>query len=136
MKKPPHFLILFTLCLLALLGVGFIIHSQLRQASGLEPYGDLLIRSYWINALLAFAIVFLLYFLRKRARNLIGFMFIGGSLLKFAIFFIFFYPPFQADDALSRSEFGSFFIPYALALLLETFFTSKMLRILEKQDQG
>jgi hypothetical protein len=43
-----------------------------------------------------------------------------GSLFKFAIFFIWFYPIFNFDNDISHIEFGIFFIPYIISLLFET----------------
>jgi hypothetical protein len=55
----------------------------------------------------------------------------AGSLLKFLIFFIVFYPGYKADGEMDSLEFAAFFVPYAICLILETFFTSKMLHRLE-----
>ena len=134
MRQNRAFLTRFTATLLLLLGGAFAIHAALRGRSGLEPLGDLLLASYAINCLLAGAIVWSLYFFRRRLRTPIGFLFIGGCLLKFLVFFALIYPGFQADGDMSRPEFASFFIPYLLALLAETYFTAKMLRDLEKED--
>ena len=118
-----------------LLGTGsFALHCLLRGYSGLAPLGDLLPVSYPVNFGLAFAIVWLLFTYRKKMRQQIGFLFIAGSLLKFAVFFAVFYPFFRADGTIGRSEFASFFVPYVLALFLETIFTAKLLRELERDE--
>jgi hypothetical protein len=132
MKKP--FLFRYFALLALLLGVSFLLHSLIRQHSGLLWYGDMLPISYLVNFALAFAIVGLLFNFRKKFRQQIGFLFIGGSLLKFAVFFAAFYPVFRADGSISRGEFSSFFVPYLLALILETLFTAKLLRDLEREE--
>ncbi len=120
---------------LILLGAGsFALHCLVRAFSGQSLLGDLLPVSYLVNFGLAFAIVWLLYKYRKKMRQQIGFLFIAGSLLKFAVFFAVFYPIFRDDGAIVRGEFASFFVPYLLALFLETLFTAKLLRELEREE--
>lgn len=135
MKSIP-FLLRYLLWLAPVLTLAFVLHSRWRLAAGLSPMGDLLGESYLIHAGLAFGIVSVLYALRKRARHLIGFLFIGGSLLKFGIFFAVFYSPYIADGDMDRGEFAAFFLPYVLSLVLETLFTARMLQNLEKEDRG
>ena len=131
--KPAPFLTRYLFWLLLALGISFGIHYWARKDSGLDTTGDLLTRSYGVNFVLAFAIVAVLFAFRRKLKNHIGFLFIGGSLLKFLVFFIFFYPSFTADEVMSRAEFASFFTPYFLSLILETYFTSRMLRNLEQE---
>lgn len=132
MKSAP-FLARYLFWLVLALGISFGFHTWARIQSGLESTGDLLTRSYGVNFLLAFVIVAILFSFRLKLKNQIGFLFIGGSLLKFLIFFIFFHPSFTADGIMTRAEFGSFFVPYFLSLILETYFTSRMLRNLEQE---
>jgi len=91
----------------------------------------MLLLSYVLNFILALAIFLSLYTLRKRFKNQIGFLYMGGSLLKFLIFFLVFYPGFRADGIVTKSEFAAFFIPYLLCLILETVYTAKMLNALK-----
>jgi hypothetical protein len=88
---------------------------------------DMLFLSYFLNFLLATGIFLLLYSLRKKYKNQIGFMYMGGSLFKFLVFFLIFYPEYRADGVVTRSEFGAFFIPYLICLIFETVFTAKIL---------
>jgi len=59
----------------------------------------------------------------------------AGSLVKFVFFFIFFYPTYIRNGDMSGQEFAAFFVPYAIALFLETYFASKMLKILEESSE-
>ena len=133
MIKGAFFSRYFLMLTLAL-GVSFPLHSWARERSGLPLFGDMLPISYLVNYILAFAIVWLLFKFRKKIRQQIGFLFIAGSLLKFAVFFAAFYPAFRADGTISRGEFASFFVPYLMALVLETLFTAKLLRDLEREE--
>ncbi|MEJ2161809.1 MAG: hypothetical protein P8X60_00380 [Robiginitalea sp.] len=135
MKRVPY-LVRYMIFLGVILGISFGIHIWIRLRSGLSATGDLLPLSYFLNVLMAFGIVAGLFMFRQKLKNQIGFLFIGGSLLKFLFFFIFFYPSFTADGVIDRGEFSSFFTPYLLSLVLETYFTSVMLRNLERENPG
>jgi hypothetical protein len=124
------------LLLFLILGVSFGIHSQVRKANELSPLGDLLFWSYLANALLAFGIVLLIYSLRNRMKTQLGFLFMAGSFVKFLCFFLFFYPSYTSDELITQSEFSSFFAPYFLALVVETYFGVVLLKNLEKENPG
>ena len=132
--KNLQYLLRYLLALTVVLGLSFGLHSWIRGLSGLQPIADLLAVSYLFNFFMAFAIVAGLYVVRFRLKQQIGFLFIGGSLLKFLVFFLFFYPSFIADGTISRAEFSNFFVPYFLALATETYFTASMLKNLEKEN--
>ena len=61
----------------------------------------------------------------------LGFLFMVGSALKFAVFFIVFQPIYKQDGEVSSLEFLAFFIPYTLCLIFETFSLSKLLNKLD-----
>ncbi|WP_445383521.1 DUF6168 family protein [Robiginitalea sp. IMCC43444] len=130
--KDAGFLLRYAAILLFSLGIAFGIHCWLRIEYGLEVFGEALPGTYLFNFILAFGIVVLLYVFRQKLKNQIGFLFIAGSLLKFLGFFVFFYPGYASDGSLGRSEFAAFFVPYAVALILETLFASLLLRNMEK----
>lgn len=134
--KNIHFLLRYLVVLGVLLGGAFGVHAWVRSQAGQVPTGDLLSFSYLFNFAAALGILAGLYLVRVRMKNQIGFLFIGGSLLKFLVFFLFFYPFFKADGSISRAEFFSFFVPYFLALVTETYFTASMLRNLERENPG
>lgn len=131
--KNRGFLLRYLGVLLGVLGISLAVHAWFRTANGVAWDGDMLLFSYAVNLLLAFAIIWGIYALRRRMKAQIGFLFMGGSFLKFLLFFLLFYPAFTSDGDISRAEFGSFFVPYALALFLETGFASLLLRNLEKE---
>ncbi|MGB5499834.1 MAG: DUF6168 family protein [Maribacter sp.] len=81
-----------------------------------------------MNSILAATIFVVLYIFRGKLKNQIGFLFMGGSFLKFIFFFLLFYPAYKADGEMSRLEFAAFFIPYGISLIIETVFTAKMLK--------
>lgn len=122
--------------LILVLSISFGIHAFMRNIYELNPLGDLLVWSYVTNLVLAFGIVVFIHSLRHKMKTQLGFLFIAGSFLKFLFFFIFFYPSFRQDEVMSQSEFSSFFVPYFLALLIETYFTAVLLKNLEKENPG
>jgi hypothetical protein len=121
-------IIQFFLLVTIALGITFIAHVLLLGHNGYPPYADLLPLSYIVNGLMAFVIYALLYFFRHRLKSQIGFLFMGGSFLKFLFFFLLFYPVYHSDGTMNRLEFAAFFVPYGICLLLETIFTAKMLQ--------
>ena len=117
----------FSITLFAAMAMAFLVHFFLLKQLGFLPFNDLMVHAYTINFLLAVGIFIGLYAARKKLKNALGFLFMGGSLIKFIFFFIIFYPVYRADGEIQRTEFAAFFIPYLTALVLETFFASKML---------
>ena len=122
--------------LILVLSISFGIHAFMRGSNDLIPFGDLLVWSYVTNLILAFGIVVFIHSLRHKMKTQLGFLFIAGSFLKFLLFFVFFYPSFKQDEVISQGEFSSFFIPYFLALVIETYFTAVLLKNLEKENPG
>jgi F0F1-type ATP synthase assembly protein I len=119
------------LLLLGSLGILFLIHLQAQLYLNIPSGSDMLLLSYVLNFILALAIFIGLFALRNRLKNQIGFLYMGGSMLKFLVFFLVFYPGYRADGIVSKSEFAAFFVPYLLCLILETVYTAKMLNTLK-----
>ena len=110
----------FSLLLLALLTLAFAAHAFLLHKNGLPIYANRILWAYVINYLLAVFIYAVLYLLRKRMTPQLGFIYMGGSFLKFIVFFIVFYPFYKLDGEVSTLEFAAFFTPYVLCLIAET----------------
>lgn len=109
-----------------LLLAGFT-HFFILKNLGFNPANVLLVRSYIVNVLLAQLIFVVLDVLKNKKSNALGFVFMGGSLIKFAAFFVLFYPTYNADGDADKIEFLAFFVPYALSLILETYTLVKIL---------
>ena len=124
----------FALVLLGVLTIVFTGHLLVLQGLEKPLWNDMILLSYLLNFLLALGIFLVLYFLKEKVSNAIGFLFMGGSLLKFVVFFIVFYPAYKNDGEVSKSEFAAFFVPYLISLVLETYFASKMLRGMEQKS--
>ncbi len=134
MPKPPLPLNFLGLLFISL-SLAFGIHLGLLSHRELPLFDHLILRSYVVNGLLAAGIFLLLYKFRRAWKDRIGFLFMGGSLLKFLVFFLFFYPVYTSDEEMSSLEFASFFVPYGIALGLETYFVTQLLKTLEDSDK-
>lgn len=122
-KQLAKFTVLLTLILIT----AFSLHQYMLFLNSLPRFGNKLILSYSINALMAFGVFTTILVLKNKFKDQLGFIFLFGSLIKFAIFFIVFQPIYKADNLITRPEFLAFFVPYAICLTLEVSSLSKML---------
>ena len=117
----------FSVLLLIVLSMAFGIHLAILSYFNYPLFENMIIASYSANYLLAFIIFIALYLLRKKYLDLLGFIFMGGSFLKFGVFFIFFFPVFKQNGEINTLESVSFLLPYITCLILETFYVSRLL---------
>ena len=110
----------------------FGVHLGVLYVLNLPLLGNHIVLSYSINLVLVIAVFGLLYLLRNKYKSQLGFLFLAGSLVKFAVFFIVFQPLFKQDGDISTLEFASFFVPYLLGLIIETISLSKWLNKLDE----
>lgn len=113
--------------LFLLLVVVFLIHIGILNFLVLPLFENKIILSYVINLLLAAIIFTAIYRLKETQKDNLGFLFIGGSFIKFLVFFLLFYPFFKLDGNIDKLEFSSFFVPYIVCLVIETTSLSKFL---------
>ena len=119
----------FGLKLLILLLIVFGIHVLINYNT-LALWSDhLIIESYLTNYLLVLISYLIILFFKERKSDNLGFIFIGGSILKFAIYMLFFNPSYKADGIVIPAEYSSFLVPYIIALVYET---SLLVRILNR----
>ena len=124
MNKP---IIGFLIKLLVALSVVFGIHITILHFLKLPLFDNLIVFSYLINGILAITIFVVLYKLRIKYLDLLGFIYLGGSFLKFGVYFIFFNPTFKESGTINNLEAASFLIPYLLCLIIETYYLIKLL---------
>ena len=124
---PKHPVISFSIRLVLVLSLAFAMHLVLLQISELPLFENKIGISYIINTLLTISIFLGLYRLKEKYSSQIGFLFLGSSFLKFAVFFIVFYGSYKANGNIDTLEFLAFFTPYSLCLILETIYLSKWL---------
>jgi hypothetical protein len=117
----------FSCSLLLVAGTVFGIHILVLGLLQLPLFDHLIVWAYVANVSLALLIFLLLYFFRHRLRSQIGFLFLAGSMLKFLLFFLVFNPVYKENGTMESLEFAAFFVPYLFSLVLETYFTARML---------
>lgn len=117
----------FFIALAVSISIIFTIHTLILDYLNHSVYQDKTILAYVVNTVLAILIFVVLYIFRIKYRDQLGFLYMGGSMLKFTLFFILFYPAYKADGNINKFEFAAFFIPYAISLLVETFYLIKLL---------
>lgn len=122
-----NFILRFFLTLFFAITITFVIHTYILSYFALPIYNDKIVLAYTLNVVLASIVFLFLYLFRKKYRDQLGFLYMAGSMLKFAMFFIFFYPSYKSDGNISTSEFAAFFIPYVISLIIETYYLIKLL---------
>lgn len=110
----------FSLVLLAVLLVVFGLHLGVLYLLDQPLLENKILAAYLMNYFLAIFIYLMLYLLKEKMTAHLGFLYMGGSFVKFILFFIFFYPAYKMDGTLSSLEFGAFFVPYVFSLIFET----------------
>ena len=118
----------FSLTLIAILSMTFIVHVYVLHHFSLPEFDNRIIAAYLVNFFLAIFIYGLLLVLRDKMESQLGFLYMAGSLIKFIFFFIFFYPSYKNDGEITSLEFAAFFLPYVICLIFETFCIIKFLK--------
>ncbi len=111
----------FSISLIIVLSLVFSIHIFVLDQLGLPLFDNRIIAAYVVNCSLALLIYLSLLLLKNKMSEQLGFLYMGGSFIKFLFFFVFFYPFYKLDGGLDSSEFAAFFIPYVISLIFETF---------------
>ena len=96
----------FILSLFTILPIVFCIHIAFLNFFELPLFESKIILAYIINATIALIIFLLLFLLRKKYRDQLGFLFMGGSMIKFAFFFLLFYASYKYDGKFTAQEFA------------------------------
>ena len=120
-----------SLLLLGSLGVTYIVHLQVFSLKGVSGFNDQVLGFYIMNLLMSLATGIGIIYLSLPKSEITGFVFMGGSLLKFASFFILFYGQLSTESEIRKIQFISFYVPYALSLAIEVWY---LIRHLNKSD--
>ncbi len=105
----------------------FSIHLLVLNYLKKPLFENRIILAYVLNFILAGTIYHSLFLLRKKYLDILGFVFMGGSLIKFLVFFLFFFPVYRENGDINMLEATSFLAPYLLCLIIETLYLSKLL---------
>ena len=118
---------LFFLLLGTLLFVSFALHLLALYFTNNNLFANQIILSYIVNYVLAIIVLIAVEKTLNKNSAQAGFVFMAGSGLKFLVFFLVFYPIYNADSKMQTIEFTTFFIPYAACLITEVIYLSKQL---------
>ncbi len=118
----------FCLVLGFILAITFFLHISFLKFLGNNLWDDLIVESYIFNTILAGGIYSLLGYSIKKKSLYVGWFFLIGSLVKLSLFFLFFYPFFIQDEIIEKKEIFSFFVPYSVSVIFETYNFVKMLK--------
>lgn len=121
----------FAIKTVILLTVVFAIHLLVLNVLQLSLFENRIVLSYIVNLVLVIVIFGILYLLKEKYKSQLGFLFLAGSLLKFVVFFILFYPFYKLDNIITKLEFAAFFVPYVIGLIIESVSLSKWLNKLD-----
>ncbi len=113
--------------LLLLLLFVFGVHLLSLNAFKLSLWAHQIVIAYVLNYIMAGIVLFLVQRNLKAQSAQTGFIFLIGSTLKFAVFFLVFYPGYKEDGTMQSIEFITFFIPYITCLIAEVIYLSKQL---------
>ena len=121
--------IISTFLLRIFLFVGFFFggHLLVLKYLDLPIFADKIVLAYVVNTGLAVLVFLMLYVFRNKFKNQLGFLFLGGSMMRFALFFLMFHASYKLDGEISKTEFLAFFVPYVLTLIIEVFSLSNWL---------
>jgi len=117
----------FGLKLLGILALVFGAHLFVLNLLSLPLFENKIELTYVVNFLLALVIFFVMIHFREKLKNTLGFVFMGSSLLKFAVFFLVFYPSYNSDGATDKLEFLAFFVTYSVSLSVEVYSLIKIM---------
>jgi hypothetical protein len=113
--------------LLIALSLAFVTHTALMP-DALWGQIQIMWLCYGLNFGLAVLIFWAVLATHKKNAMLFGFVFMGGSILKFGFFFLLIYPEFKSDGLLGRDELSLFFVPYLISLFTMTYAASRVLQ--------
>ena len=121
----------FAAVLTAMMLVAFLLHSLIvgRLMAGVAM--NELLLYYGLNLIPGLLIGIVIIRLSVNRGELLGFAFMGGSLVKFAVFFIFVFPYLSEMEGLRKSQFASFFVAYSVSMITEVFY---LIRYLNRQS--
>jgi len=122
-----YFFYRFILVLFLLLVVSFVIHLVVLKAIDESFEFNLLLMTYLSLLGMTTLIVFLIYKFQKKYFSQVGFLFLAGSLLKFAFYFTLLKPYYAHYELPKTKAFLVFFIPYVISLITESIYVSKLL---------
>lgn len=107
--------------------VSFVIHFVVLKSIDESFATNLLAVTYLGLLAMTTLIVFAIFKFQKKYFSQVGFLFLAGSLLKFAFYFTLLKPYYSHYELPKTKAFLVFFIPYLISLITESLYVSKLL---------
>jgi len=117
-------LLRFFVIFLIFLTVSYFAHTWLIRFFSFNSDAFILKTSYIFNSVYAIGLIITIFILRKKFKDQIGFVFLAGSFIKLGVFVAI---TKLSSIEVDKSVFLDFFIPYAISLVLEVYYVSKIL---------
>lgn len=114
----------FTLIFSFILGVAYVIQVKFLQSTISDEDAILIKFSYLFNFAFTYFLMLNIILFQKKLKDKLGFVYLGVSMLKFAIFF--FLLKIQNIEV-NKSDFLLFIIPFVLCLGIEIFYVVRIL---------
>lgn len=123
----------FLVTIIIILIGGYFLHQFLLTTYFPKDLTSILKFSYKFNGGITILFTLTIILLSEKFKDQLGFLFMAGSFLKISLFLI--WSKLQ-NQALDKSYLLTFFIPYAICLIVEIYFVSRILnRINYKKDK-
>ncbi|PKV48815.1 hypothetical protein ATE84_0829 [Aquimarina sp. MAR_2010_214] len=119
-KNVFRFLFLFTI----VISGSYMIHMGIINTFLLERNINIIKFSYIFNSVFTFVFTMVILVLSKKFKDQLGFIFMGGSLIKIGVFIAI---SKLSDFEMSKSVFLDFFVAYLICLIFEVYYVSRIL---------
>ena len=123
MMKSNKFVFTLFIVLVIVFGLHIWIMYEMNFHFNISKIGI----TYTINYIIALAIFKLFSVFIDKKSEILGFIFLLGSLFKFIIYFLVIRPIILEGKSIGKIEFSFFFVPYAICLFIEIYFLVKTL---------
>lgn len=100
-------------------------HHLVLHANGISFSDVMLVQAYVANVLVAFVSVEAIGRLSRKMGGNLGYLMLGTGFIKALIYLGFFKSHYNLDGEVKLYEFAAFFMPFALTLIMEVYYSSK-----------
>ena len=118
-------LLKFSLLLLLCAAAAYFLHIYLFTRFFPEGSRELIDFSYKFNFGITFLFTSSIIIASQRLKDQLGFIFLGSSFVKIAIFLVIVK---TSDFEIDKADFLHFFVPYSLCMVLEIIYVSRLLK--------
>lgn len=118
-------LIRFFLLFFGILLVTYFAHSWIIDVFSITSNTRIFNLSYIFNGVAAFVLILVILLVRRRFKDQLGFIFLAGSFIKLGIFVAI--TKWNGIE-MNKSVFLDFFIAYAICMIFEVYYVSKILK--------